>query len=68
MGGPPGGPIKEARRVERIVQRAGGLDVHKDVIVAEVHVPGGVVEAGRFATTGNPLEQFMAAAVAAREG
>jgi transposase len=37
--------------VERIVQRAGGLDVHKDVIVAEVHLPGGVVEAGRFATT-----------------
>jgi hypothetical protein len=51
MGGPPGGPIKEARRVERIVARAGGLDVHKDVIVAEVHLPGGVVEAGRFATT-----------------
>jgi transposase len=37
--------------VERIVQRAGGLDVHKDVIVAEVHLPGGVVEQGRFATT-----------------
>jgi transposase len=37
--------------MERIVDRAGGLDVHKDVIVAEVHLPGGVVEQGRFATT-----------------
>lgn len=37
--------------MERIVERAGGLDVHKDVIVAEVHLPGGVVEQGRFATT-----------------
>jgi len=37
--------------VERIVGRAGGLDVHKDVIVAEAHLPGGVVERGRFATT-----------------
>jgi transposase len=37
--------------VERIVQRAGGLDVHKDVVVAEVHLPGGVVERGKFATT-----------------
>jgi transposase len=37
--------------VERIVARAGGLDVHKDVIVAEAHLPGGVVERGRFATT-----------------
>lgn len=37
--------------VERIVERAAGLDVHKDVIVAEVHLPGGVVEQGRFATT-----------------
>jgi transposase len=37
--------------VERIVDRAGGLDVHKDVIVAEAHLPGGVVERGRFATT-----------------
>jgi transposase len=33
------------------VDRAGGLDVHKDVIVAEVHLPGGVVEQGRFAAT-----------------
>lgn len=37
--------------VERIVQRAAGLDVHKDVVVAEAHLPGGVVEQGRFATT-----------------
>lgn len=37
--------------VERIVARAAGLDVHKDVIAAEVHLPGGVVEQGRFATT-----------------
>jgi transposase len=37
--------------VERIVARAGGLDVHKDVIVAEAHLPGGVVKRGRFATT-----------------
>jgi transposase len=37
--------------VERIVDRAAGLDVHKDVIVAEVHLPGGVVKQGRFATT-----------------
>jgi transposase len=37
--------------VERIVDRAAGLDVHKDVIVAEAHGPGGVVERGRFATT-----------------
>jgi transposase len=37
--------------VERIVDRAAGLDVHKDVIVAEAHLPGGVVEQGRFATT-----------------
>nr|WP_211768758.1 IS110 family transposase [Kutzneria sp. CA-103260] len=37
--------------MERIVDRAGGLDVHKDVIVAEAHLPGGAVEQGRFATT-----------------
>jgi len=37
--------------MERIVQRAAGLDVHKDVIAAEVHLPGGVVEQGTFATT-----------------
>jgi transposase len=37
--------------MERIVDRAGGLDVHKDVIVAEVHLPSGVAEQGRFATT-----------------
>jgi transposase len=37
--------------VERIVERAAGLDVHKDVVVAEAHLPGGVVEQGRFATT-----------------
>lgn len=37
--------------VERIVARAAGLDVHKDVIAAEVHLPGGVAEQGRFATT-----------------
>jgi transposase len=37
--------------VERIVERAAGLDVHKDVIVAEAHLPGGVVEQGRFVTT-----------------
>lgn len=37
--------------MERIVQRAAGLDVHKDVIVAEAHLPGDVVEQGRFATT-----------------
>jgi len=37
--------------MERIVDRAAGLDVHKDVIVAEAHLPGGVVERGRFATT-----------------
>ena len=37
--------------MERIVERAAGLDVHKDVIVAEAHLPGGVVEQARFATT-----------------
>ena len=37
--------------MERIVARAGGLDVHKDVIVAEAHLSGGVVKRGRFATT-----------------
>lgn len=37
--------------MERIVRRAAGLDVHKDVIAAEVHLPGGVVAQGRFATT-----------------
>jgi transposase len=37
--------------VERIVHRAADLDVHKDVIAAEVHLPGDVVEQGRFATT-----------------
>jgi transposase len=37
--------------VERIVQRAAGLDVHKDVIVAEAHLPDGVVEQGQFTTT-----------------
>ncbi|GAB3889416.1 hypothetical protein GCM10029964_058980 [Kibdelosporangium lantanae] len=37
--------------MERIVWRAAGLDVHKDVIAAEVHLPGGVVHQGRFATT-----------------
>jgi transposase len=37
--------------LERIVDRAAGLDVHKDLIVAEVHLPGGGVEQGRFATT-----------------
>jgi transposase len=37
--------------MERMVHRAAGLDVHKDVIAAEVHLPGGVVEQGRFATT-----------------
>lgn len=37
--------------MERIVERSAGLDVHKDVIVAEAHLPGGVVEQGRFATT-----------------
>ncbi|MEV7042745.1 hypothetical protein [Amycolatopsis sp. NPDC051061] len=28
--------------MERIVHRAAGLDVHKDVIAAEVHLPGNV--------------------------
>jgi transposase len=37
--------------VERIVERACGLDVHKDVIVAEVHLPGGQVDQGRFLAT-----------------
>lgn len=37
--------------MERIVARAAGLDVHKDVIVAEAHLPGDVVEQGRFTTT-----------------
>jgi transposase len=37
--------------MERIVERAAGLDVHKDVIVAEVHLPGGDIEQGRFGTT-----------------
>jgi transposase len=37
--------------MERIVQRAAGLDIHKDVIAAEVHLPGGVSEQGQFATT-----------------
>ena len=41
--------------MERIVQRVGGLDVHKDVIVAEVHLPGGVVQRGRFGTTTRAL-------------
>ncbi|MDT0463422.1 IS110 family RNA-guided transposase [Streptomyces gibsoniae] len=37
--------------MERIVERPAGLDVHKDVVVAEVHLPGGAVEQGSFATT-----------------
>jgi transposase len=37
--------------MERIVARVAGLDVHKDVIAAEVHLPGDVVEQGTFATT-----------------
>lgn len=37
--------------MERIVLRAAGLDVHKDVVVAEAHLPGGVVEQGQFTTT-----------------
>lgn len=37
--------------MERIVERAAGLDVHKDVTVAEGHLPGGVVEQARFVTT-----------------
>lgn len=37
--------------MERIVARAAGLDVHKDVIVVEAHLPGGVVEQGRFTAT-----------------
>jgi len=37
--------------MERIVDRAGGLDVHKDTVVAEVHLPGGKVEQGSFTTT-----------------
>ena len=37
--------------MERIVERAAGLDVHKDVIVAEVHLPGGRADQGRFLTT-----------------
>jgi transposase len=41
--------------VERIVARAGGLDVHKDVIVAKAHLPGGVLKRGRFATTTSGL-------------
>ena len=32
--------------MERIVKRAAGVDAHKDVIVAEAHLPGGVVEQG----------------------
>lgn len=37
--------------MERIVERPAGLDVHKDVVVAEVHLPGGVIEQGSFGTT-----------------
>lgn len=37
--------------MKQIVERAAGLDVHKDVIVVEAHLPGGVAEQGRFATT-----------------
>jgi len=37
--------------MERIVERAAGLDVHKDVIVAEVHLAGGRADQGRFLTT-----------------
>jgi transposase len=37
--------------VERIVEQAAGLDVHKDVIVAVVHRPDGVIEQGSFGTT-----------------
>jgi transposase len=37
--------------VERIVEHAAGLDVHKDTVVAEVHLPGGGVAQGTFATT-----------------
>jgi transposase len=37
--------------MERIVECAAGLDVHKDVIVAEVHLPGGQVDQGRFLST-----------------
>ena len=37
--------------MERIVERPAGLDVHKDIVVAEVHLPGGRVEQGSFATT-----------------
>jgi hypothetical protein len=37
--------------MERIVERAAGLDVHKDVIVAEVHLPGGRADQGRFLAT-----------------
>jgi transposase len=43
------------RIMERIVERVGGLDVHKDVIVGEVHLPDGVVDRGRFATTTSGL-------------
>jgi transposase len=37
--------------MERIVERAAGLDVHKDVIVAEVRLPGGRADQGQFLTT-----------------
>src|SRR5882762_2777165 len=37
--------------MERIVERAAGVDVHKDVIVAEVHLAGGRADQGRFLTT-----------------
>lgn len=33
------------------MERAAGSDVHKDVIVAEVHLPGGQVDQGRFLST-----------------
>jgi hypothetical protein len=37
------------------VERPAGLDAHKDVIVAEVHLPDGLADQGRFLVTTSGL-------------
>jgi len=44
--------------VERIVARAAGLDVPKDTMVAQVHLPGGTINQASFATTTPELVVF----------
>ena len=34
---------KEARQMEVVIERAAGLDVHKEIVMAAVRVPGGRV-------------------------